>query len=64
MNPFIYRLTVVHHKLDGEIRREHKKRVPDSFRLLRLKKLKLAVRIACTGTCSSLKWPDRQAAPA
>ena len=44
MNPFIYRLTVVHHKLDGEIRREHKKRVPDSFRLLRLKKLKLAVK--------------------
>ncbi|MFC7498473.1 DUF465 domain-containing protein [Enterovirga sp. GCM10030262] len=44
MNPFIYRLTVVHHKLDGEIRRELKKRVPDSFRLLRLKKLKLAVK--------------------
>ena len=44
MNPFTYRLTVVHHKLDGEIRRELKKRVPDSFRLLRLKKLKLAVK--------------------
>ena len=44
MNPFTYRLTVVHHKLDGEIRRELRKRIPDAFRLLRLKKLKLAVK--------------------
>ena len=44
MNPFTYRLTVVHHKLNGEIRRELKKRIPDPFRLLRLKKLKLAVK--------------------
>ncbi len=42
MNPFIYRLTVVHSRLEDEIRRELKKRLPDSFRLLRLKKLKLA----------------------
>ena len=44
MNPFIYRLTTVHRRLDEEIRRELKKRFPDSFRLLRLKKLRLAVK--------------------
>ena len=44
MNPVIYRLTVVHRKLDEEIRRELKRRLPDTIRLLRLKKLKLAVK--------------------
>ncbi|TMJ11942.1 MAG: DUF465 domain-containing protein [Alphaproteobacteria bacterium] len=44
MNPFLYRLTVVHRRLDDEIRRELRRRLPDSFRLLRLKKLKLAVK--------------------
>ena len=44
MNPFIYRLTVVHRRLDDEIRREVKRRIPDSFRLLRLKRLRLAVK--------------------
>ena len=44
MNSIIYRLSVVHHRLDNEIRRELKTRFPDSFRLLRLKKLKLAAK--------------------
>ena len=44
MNPIIYRLSVAHRRLEDEIRRELKRRVPDSFRLLRLKKLKLAVK--------------------
>ena len=44
MNPIIYRLTLVHRRLDEEIRSELKKRLPDSMRLLRLKKLKLAVK--------------------
>jgi hypothetical protein len=44
MNPFIYRLSVVHRRLDDEIRRELKRRWPDSMRLLRLKKLRLAVK--------------------
>jgi hypothetical protein len=44
MTPFVYRLTVVHRRLDDEIRRELKRRAPDGFRLLRLKKLKLAVK--------------------
>jgi hypothetical protein len=44
MNPFIYRLSLVHSKLDAEIRREQKQRLPDSWRLLRLKKLKLAIK--------------------
>ena len=44
MNPFIYKLTVIHRRLDEEIRGELKRRVPDSLRLLRLKKLRLAVK--------------------
>jgi len=44
MNPIIYRLTVTHRRLDEEIRRELKRRLPDNMRLLRLKKLRLAVK--------------------
>ena len=44
MNAFVYRLSVVHRRLDDEIRRELKRRWPDSMRLLRLKKLRLAVK--------------------
>lgn len=44
MNAFLYRLSVVHRKLDDEIRRELARRFPDSIRLLRLKKLRLAVK--------------------
>ncbi len=44
MNATLYRLTTIHRRLDEEIRRELKRRVPDGWRLLRLKKLKLAVK--------------------
>ena len=44
MNPIIYRLSLVHRRLDEEIRGELKRRRPDSLRLLRLKKLKLAIK--------------------
>ena len=44
MNFVIYRLTAIHHRLDEEIRRELKRRTPSWVRLLRLKKLKLAVK--------------------
>ena len=44
MNALMYRLSVVHRRLDDEIRRELRRRIPDSFRLLRLKKLRLAVK--------------------
>jgi hypothetical protein len=44
MNTTLYRLTVIHRRLDEEIRRELKRRFPDSVRLLRLKKLKLAIK--------------------
>ena len=44
MNAFIYRLSVIHRRLDDEIRRELKRRFPDTIRLLRLKKLRLAVK--------------------
>ena len=44
MNPFLYRLTLVHARLDAEVRREHKRRFPDNLRLLRLKRLRLAIK--------------------
>jgi hypothetical protein len=44
MNAFIFRLSVVHRRLDEEIRSELQRRLPDSIRLLRLKKLRLAVK--------------------
>ena len=39
-----YRLTTIHQRLDEAIRDETKRRIPDSMRLLRLKKLRLAVK--------------------
>ncbi len=44
MNALVYRLSIIHRRLDDEIRRELKHRFPNSIRLLRLKKLKLAVK--------------------
>ncbi len=44
MNAISYRLTRIHRRLDDEIRREMRRRLPDSIRLLRLKKMKLAVK--------------------
>ena len=44
MNPMTYRLALAHSKLDAEISREQKRRIPDSWRLLRLKKLRLAIK--------------------
>jgi hypothetical protein len=44
MNAMFHRLSVIHKRLDDEIRRELRRRIPDSIRLLRLKKLKLAVK--------------------
>jgi hypothetical protein len=44
MNEYIYRLSVVHRRLDEEVRSEGQRRAPDLARLLRLKKLRLAVK--------------------
>lgn len=44
MSAYIYRLSVVHRRLDEEIRAEIRRRFPDTIRLLRLKKLRLAVK--------------------
>jgi hypothetical protein len=44
MNAVVFRLTRIHRRLDDEIRRELKLRFPNSLRLLRLKKLRLAVK--------------------
>lgn len=39
-----YRLMLIHRSLDESIRKEMRRTLPDSFRLLRLKKMKLAVK--------------------
>lgn len=49
MSAMLYRLSLVHRRLDEEIRREARRRVPDNFRLLRLKKLKLTVKDRLAG---------------
>lgn len=49
MSAATYRLTSIHKSLDEAISRELKSRLPDSLRLLRLKKLKLAVKDRLNG---------------
>ncbi|MES2494714.1 MAG: DUF465 domain-containing protein [Pseudomonadota bacterium] len=49
MSAMMYRLSVIHRRLDDEIRREVKRRLPDSIRLLRLKKLRLMVKDRLVG---------------
>ncbi len=44
MPNWLYRLTMIHKRLDAEIDREKDRRAPDHFRLIRLKKLRLAVK--------------------
>jgi hypothetical protein len=44
MNPVIYRLKLIHSRLESEVRRELKARFPDHGRVKRLKKLKLAIK--------------------
>lgn len=44
MNALSYRLLLIYSKLDAEVRREHQRRFPNAFRLLRLKKLRLAIK--------------------
>ncbi|HYG46906.1 MAG TPA: DUF465 domain-containing protein [Allosphingosinicella sp.] len=44
MSSATYRLTHIHRRLDEAITRETSRRLPDSLRLLRLKKLRLAVK--------------------
>jgi uncharacterized protein len=52
MNPIIYRLKLVHARLDTEIRRELKTRWPNRDRVTRLKKLKLAIKDRLYGTAT------------
>ncbi len=44
MSSSAYRLTHIHRRLDEAIASEAGRRLPDSLRLLRLKKLRLAVK--------------------
>ncbi|HEX8126967.1 MAG TPA: DUF465 domain-containing protein [Allosphingosinicella sp.] len=44
MSSTAYRLTHIHRRLDEAITRETTRRLPDSIKLLRLKKLRLAVK--------------------
>ncbi|WP_426164863.1 YdcH family protein [Sandarakinorhabdus sp. DWP1-3-1] len=45
----IYRLSVVHGKLDAAIGDEARRRVPDAARLSRMKKLRLAIKDRIAG---------------
>lgn len=49
MSAMMYRLSVINHALDTEIRRELKRRIPNTIRLLRLKKLRLMVKDRLAG---------------
>ena len=53
MKAFIYRLTLIHRKIDDEIRGELARRFPDSIKLLRLKKLRLAIKDRLTRRLSA-----------
>ena len=44
MSIAFYRLTLMHQRLDELLRREQRLKFPNPFRLMRLKKLKLAVK--------------------
>lgn len=44
MSTIVYRLTQIHRKLDDQIRSELLRRLPDAIKLLRLKKMRLAVK--------------------
>ena len=44
MPNWLYRLTLMHKKIDTAIDRERQRRSPDPFRLLRLRKLRLAAK--------------------
>ena len=51
------RFAAAHRRLEGEVRREAQRRLPDTLKLLRLKKLRLAIkdrlhRLAPLGTRS------------
>ena len=41
MHPRLYRLIETHERIDRALRSEQKRPLPDAFRLIRLKKLKL-----------------------
>lgn len=44
MSAYVYRLSLTHARLQQAIRRELKQRFPDSLRVARLKKLRLAIK--------------------
>ncbi len=52
MSSRMYKLTRIHRGLDEAISRESTRRLPDSLRLLRLKKLRLLVKDRLTLTMS------------
>ena len=44
MSRAFFRLTLMHQRLDELVRREQRLRLPNPFRLMRLKRLKLAIK--------------------
>ena len=55
MSTQVYRLTLAHQRLDQAIREELQRRWPDSIRLLRLKKMRLAVKDRLAALMSARK---------
>lgn len=49
MSGMLYRLSMIRQRLEDEIRHEARRKSPDNFRLLRLKKLRLAVKDRLSG---------------
>jgi len=49
MKHILYRMSVVHRKLDDQIKQEAKRRWPDTLRLAHLKKLRLALKDRIVG---------------
>ena len=41
MNPRLYRLIETHQRIDDALRREQRRRWPDAFQIMRLKRLRL-----------------------
>lgn len=44
MSPRLYRLSLAHQRIDDLIRREQRFRIPNAFRVMRLKRMKLAIK--------------------